>query len=1235
MSNPNAKFCHLHVHNEFSILDGFGKAEAYAARAKEMGFEYLALTNHGNIDGSAKFQHACKDAGIKGLYGFEAYIVDDIHKKEKGEKRYHATVLAKSQTGWENIQKLLTKANLEGFYHRPRISKDMLLEHADGTVIMSACIASFLNHDKGELWLKQFSEATEVFLELMPLKLIEQNAQNERCIKLAKKYNLLTVATNDCHYILPEHSRDQEVMLAIQTHAKWNSPDRWKFDVTDLYLKSFKEMMDSFNALESSIPSNVFRDSLFNTLRVAELCKGFEIPTLAVNLPKVPGFEKIDDAVALRRLCHLGMNERVKGKVPDESIYRERYREEIEAIIAQGFSRYFLIVWELINWCKNNDIMVGPGRGSAGGCLVCYLLNITDVDPIKYNLIFARFISPARIDLPDIDMDFEDYKRDLVRKHLEDVYGKFNVAGVSTVSYMKGRSALRDVGRVFDLPVSDVDKAAKSIVSRSVGDFRNDFTIADAFDTFEDGIKFKAKHPEATKIAIDLENQARSYGQHAAAIVIASEDLREGKCCALRYGKEDNIVVNWEKYDIEQFGLMKLDVLGLNALTVLNTTRKMVKANHGVDVVFNDIPLDDPKCFEQFSLGNNVGCFQVGSLGLRRLSQQLGVDDFMMLVHLTSLHRPGTLRSGMTTEFIARKRREKDWSCAHPFITEMTKDTFGVILYQEQVMRFMFELGGLPWKTADMVRKVISKSQGVDQFMKFKSMFAEGCVERKTLDYATAEKVFDELASFGSYGFNLSHAVEYSLITYWDMWFKIYYAEEFLCASLTYGSEAKKEELVEEVLRIGIEVRPPKIGISKSSEWIMVKGVLYAPFGEIKGFGEKTTDQIVEMQMNKKKGFFVNSETQRKISSKVMETLNAIGAFEDRPVLEEETDKLNNYFQFSLSRDPARKFRKMMKLINKCVSIEHLKSVDFNAPDKHDYLYFGQMTEIRFGYRAAIKKVEKGSALGVAGSLGGVYGNFKDDTDFCMLVFGTDIYNSKKDAVEHSGGEFMLAYASNPSRASSLQCRWCWFGEDMLKAEFDKPEYIDLALAEHRRFSNPELPSCEACELKKTCQGVVTPSKGRYNMMIVTDSASTKDDERGEFLSDGSGQRLFSELRKAGLERRDFHITSAVKCAPNEHKTAKSKHIKACRKWLDEEIEKIQPFIIFAMGNTSLNYFTEEESGIMARNATTEWSEKHGAWICWSISAAAAYREENLPLFQDAVKNFSSKVKLLSGILKK
>lgn len=470
-----SEFVHFHCHNEYSLLDGYGTAEQYVAEASKLRLTSLGCTNHGNVDGCIKFQNACKEGGIIPIIGCELYVVKDLVCTEKKEKRYHALALAKNETGWTNLLKMLTLANTEGFHYKPRVSPEVMLNYSEGLVVCSACSSSFIRADWGENLLLGLKERLDkdLYLEVMPHLMKDQCDTNLLAVALSRKHDIPLCASNDCHYPTAVGAEYQEVLLAIQSRTVWNDPKRWKFDTNTLYLKNNRQMFKDFIS-QKCLGKDDILQAFEGGQEIASKCK-FLIPKLPVNLPKVVGHETEDETELLSSLLKIGFKQRILShpkRSKNRSVYQARLDEEFKSICELGFQKYFAIVWELINWCKSNGIMVGPGRGSVGGSLLAYLLYITDVDPIEHKLLFSRFISPARIDLPDIDMDFEDRKRHLVRKHLEDSYGKNNIAGLSTFSTMKGRGAIRDVSRVFSVPRKDVDAASKSIVVRSGGDNR-------------------------------------------------------------------------------------------------------------------------------------------------------------------------------------------------------------------------------------------------------------------------------------------------------------------------------------------------------------------------------------------------------------------------------------------------------------------------------------------------------------------------------------------------------------------------------------------------------------------------------------------------------------------------------------------------------------------------------------------------------------------------------------------
>ena len=1264
----NSEFCHLHIHDQYSLLDGFGSAEQYCKKAKELGFKYMAITNHGNVDGCIKWQQACEKAGIQSLLGCEAYIVQDLSVKEKGEKRQHVTILVENNDGWKNLLKMLTIANIQGFYGKPRIDPDLLLDHLDGFVILTGCGVGFITEEWGiDLFLEiQRRASGKLFIEVMPHDFDIQYHYTETALMLHEETGVPMVASNDCHYVKEEDSELHEVLLAMQTRAKWNDKKRWKFDITGLYLRSADELLAAFKGFGRSAVREGFtpltqdqvETAMRNTMTIAEMCS-FSLKPVKVVLPKieVTKYPNMEPEEQFTQLTLDGFGEKAnahKWIKDDYAKYEERVLEELELIIELGFATYFLIVWELINWCKENGVMCGPGRGSVGSSLVAYCLGITSVDPIKYDLVFSRFISPARIDLPDIDMDFEDIKREKIKEHLKDLYGKHNVVSISTFAKMHGRGALRDVARVFDIPLAEVDKAAKSIVVRSGGDVRADFTLEDAFKTFEDGKKFYEKYPKVSKIAMAMEGQVKGCGTHAAAICVAKHDFRSGENAHYAM-RSKSIVCNWDKEDSEYMGLMKLDVLGLNALSVLNETKKMVEDRHGVDIDFEQINLEDSKVLEEFNRGNNAGVFQLNSPGMMRISKEIGIEDFNGIVAINALHRPGCLRSGMITEYGLRKHGKKKIEKSHPFFEDITASTYGIVLYQEQVMRMLYDLGGLPWKTADTVRKVISKSKGEEQFAQFKTMFIQGCLDRGTLDKKEAAEMFDRVKTFGSYGFNKAHAVEYGMISYWDMWFKVYYPTEFLVSLLSHGQDNKKSDYLNEARRLNMKVHLPNVNKSEVSNWVADgEDNLLIPLCEIKQVGPKAANAIVEERAKglfSSKKDFLSRVPKRQCNSKVTNRLDEVLAFSfgDRTELgEEKLTELSVHFPFDLSNDPMFKYRNMVAKIAESVTIDRIEGLDFSNTSKEWRLYFGNMDQVKFGYRSTVEKgrysTSTGSDIeGTASSLGGVYGNFKDDSDFCMLIFGTMVYQERKEEVEHCLDKWLLAEANHPFRTSALHTNKFWLGDDLIEGKVDGLE-LYLAKETTAETVDEDLLDCQDCNLKQECTKPVLPSAGEYNIMIIGEAPGKQEDSVGKGFVGDSGELIFNGtvksrkimdgLSQMGIDRSICHVTNIVKCWPKETRTPKRSHVNKCSRWIEKEIRAVEPYIIFALGNTCNLFFHGEEKGIMNWNARTEWNNRYSCWICWGVHPATVlYSQANRGLFSDALENFSDKlIKLGFGL---
>ena len=1241
---------HLHLHDQYSVLDGLGKAKDYCEKAKSLGMTSLALTNHGNVDGCVQWQKACKEAGIKPIFGVEAYIVDNLEEKVKKENRSHVTLLALNQTGWQSILRMLSVANINGFHYRPRIDFDLLLNNSDGIAVGSACSSSYLwrdiNKTRTGLWLleKLLKRGVFCYVELMPIDMELQRQTNLMGVEIARKYSLPLVATNDCHYVNKEDKFAHEVLLAMQSKKTWNDPTRWKFSIDTLYLQTREEMAENFRAY-SGVQEGIFQEALSYTNRLAEKCK-LSLDPIDVQLPDVDIKEYSGMAPndQLFNLVMDGFEEKKKKHnwiAADEDKYLDRIAEELGIITALGFASYFLIVYELINWCKEENIMTGPGRGSVGGSLVAFCLGITKVDPFKYDLVFSRFISEARIDLPDIDMDFEKRYRERVVQHLKDIYGEYNVIGISNFLKMKGKSAVRKVSRVFELPNVDVSKACDAIITRSGGDMRADFSVVDAFETFEDGKRFKEKYPVQADLAIKMEGLIMGHGRHAAGICVSKFDLRDGKLMnyALRAG---TLVSNWDKKDGEHNGLMKLDVLGLQSLDVLHLSQDLIRERHGVEIDYDTLTLDDPKVLAEFNSGNCLGIFQFNGNSIMRFCRDIGIEDFEGIVALNALHRPGTLKSGTIHDYKDRKHGVQSFTYPHPMVEEITKSTYGIIVYQEQVMRLMYECGGLPWRTTDTIRKAVSKSQGEAQLMKFKDQFVNGCEEKGTLTREKAEEIFDVIKTFGSYGFNKSHAVEYSLIAYWEMWLKVYYPTEFMCALLSIGNEAKKAEHIQEARRIGLKFHLPDINRSKGEEWVADDdGDLLIPLLEIKGIGPKAVQEIIIAR--ERGGPFESLEDltkrvdKRVVNSKIRKLLDECFCFSEKDTCdfsEQQLDDLSKYFNFSLSNDPMYKYRKVLKEVRRFVTVNPIRKAVGNGD-----LIWGLADKITYQIKAA-------SEDGIAYS--GCYGQLKDEeNNYIMMNFERELYNTRKDEVEHAEGRWMIVRISG-KRHDSMTVSEIWFADDLLQGNFSGLKTYEngqmnyIHLVERRDITNQimevevdqqrlALIDCQRCELREHAKSPVYPDHGRYNAMIFGEAPGRDEDKDGLGFIGASGSIIWRGdrarncigLAEYGFTRDDFWVSNFAKCYPGSLKTPKPKHLKTCEIWWRREVEAIRPFVILSFGNTGLQALTGEGKGIMEASGKVVWNDELGCFVVYCLHPAAClYHSENAEIYNRGILSF-------------
>ena len=1122
-------FCHLHLHSEYSVLDGVGTVDVYAKRASELGFKYLALTDHGNMNGLIGFQKTCDKYNISPVLGCEAYIVPDATIK-KDKKRGHILLLVKNQKGFNNLCRLLTYANLEGFYYRPRIDYKMLLKHCEGLVISTACCGSFLTKCEGGI--NFFNDlldeiGDDLYCEIMPHQMDQQVEINKLNVRLAKISGCKIIATNDCHYINRNEWKAQEVLLAIQTKAKWSDPKRWKFDIKGLHLRTVNEMIRALKKV-----GFYKKQYLLNTIEVAEKCSDFRIPKRDVHLPRVRGFP-LKEKEFLWNLCLEGYKDRFKKSI--SCSYYARLEEEYNLIVQKKFTRYFLIVHELVNWCKQNDIFVGCGRGSASGSLISFLLGITAIDPIQHNLLFSRFINKDRIDYPDIDIDFEHDKRHLIKQHLETMYGSSHIANVSSFNRMKARAVIKDVSRVFDVPFDEVNS-----LTNLIEDNDEHTGIQDAIDNHQEGESFNKRYPEVVKIAKGLEGQIRAYSAHAAALIVSKEPLEQSERCNL-LRRKDVLLINWEKDNAEYVGLMKLDALGLKLLSIFSETVKLIKENYNQTIDLDKINIEDKAVLKEINVGNTVGLFQLGTPATTNLIEEMGIKKFNDLRDAVALVRPGIKNSGMTAEYIRRKHGGS-WERKHEMYEEITKDTYGVIVFQEQVMMVINKIAGLPYSTADKIRKIIGKKRDRKEFMPYKKKFIEGCLKQKTLSRIEAKEFWNGLEEHSRYSFNLSHSVSYALLGYQSAWLKKYYSTEFICASLTCGAKNKKPLLIDEAYRLGLTLILPKVGVSDAVRWVAKDNRLYVPFVETHGIGPAKASKAANMvnTSGNIKKFFIKEkcemDSRRNIvrhTGSLGNLLTEIGAY-DLSDNAQVTDKVKSRFDFRIVADSISNYKKLFNFFDNKIHLDRL-----------DKVLTGDSRELKKISKRVIKKI-------------------------------------------------------------SFQ-------------------------------GHENLIECTACELREECRMPVVPSFGKYNIIIAGEAPGSREDEEGiGFYEDApAGKLLWKVINGRGYKREDFHITNVNKCFPKISRKPNAKQIKICGRFLKKEIEDIQPAIILAFGNTSLQFFIGQKSGITNMSGKVMWNEEYGAWVVYCLHPAATlYTPENKVYFKKGMKSFFRLLRVLAPGIK-
>lgn len=873
-------FVHLHNHTCYSLLDGASKIPDLVSRAKELGMEAVAITDHGVMYGVIEFYKAAKKAGIKPIIGCEVYVAPRSYRDKVAgvdDTPFHLVLLAENQEGYQNLIKLVSLACVDGFYYKPRVDKELLRKYSAGLIALSACLAgeipSLILRGKEQ----EAKDATFIyrdifgpenfFLELQDHSLAEQRLVNSVLIRLSQETGVPLVATNDVHYVGRENAHVQDIMLCIQTGKTVLDQDRLKFETQEFYLKSEEEMRLLFGDYPAA---------LSNTAEIARRCN-VEFAFGQNHLPMFPVPAGFTVDSYLEELCRAGLHKRYQ---PITQVEEQRLQFELTTIRRMGYSGYFLIVWDFIRFAKEKGIFVGPGRGSAAGSLVAYCLEITDIDPLKYDLLFERFLNPERVSMPDIDIDFCFERRGEVIEYVVAKYGADRVAQIITFGTLAARAAIRDAGRAMGIPLPIVDKVAK-LIPMELG-----VTLGRALEIAPELKKIAAEDSmvkELLDTAKELEGMPRHAGTHAAGLVISSKPLDEH--LPVQRTSDGLVCTQFDKDTVEEIGLLKMDLLGLRTLTVINNAVRLALQSQGKTIRLNKIPLDDPESYLLLSEGDTIGVFQLESSGLRAILKDLKPQTFEDIIALVALYRPGPLGSGMVADFIKRRHGEVEVTYLHPTLEPILNTTYGVIVYQEQVMRVASDFAGFTLGEADLLRRAMGKKKA-EIIAGLRQQFIEGSVG-KGVDREIGGKVFDLMEYFAGYGFNKSHSAAYALLAYQTAYLKAHFPVEFMAALLTsvIQSADRVPFYVEECRQRKIQVLPPDV--NESGESFLVSGN-HIRFGlaAIKQVGYQAIEAIIVERQNgtfQSLQDFCERVDLNHLNRRVLENLIKAGAFSSIP----------------------------------------------------------------------------------------------------------------------------------------------------------------------------------------------------------------------------------------------------------------------------------------------------------------------------------------------------------------
>ena len=881
------QFCHLHTHTEYSLLDGEASIKKLVARVKELGMDSCAITDHGSMYGVVDFYREAKAQGIHPVIGCEVYMAprsrfDKVHDIDN--KTSHLILLAENQKGYKNLIKLVSAGYIDGFYYKPRIDFEMLKEHSDGIIALSACIAGEVpkallrgDYDEAKKIALKYAEVLgkdNYFLEIQDHGLSEQKRIIPDMLRLSEETGIGLVATNDIHYLKKEDAKYQDVLMCIQMEKKVDDPDRMKFETEEFYIKSPEEMMSLFEYVPQAIE---------NTEKIAKRCNvDFDFGTRHLPAYAVPDGK--DAFEYLRELCQSGLEKRY-SPVSDE--LQKRLDYELGVIKSMGFVDYFLIVWDFIHFAKNNGVMVGPGRGSAAGSIVAYSLGITTVDPIKYGLIFERFLNPERVSMPDIDIDFAPNGRQKIIDYVVEKYGEGQVAQIITFGTMKAKLAIRDVGRALDIPYAEVDKVAKLVP------FDLKMTISKALDISTELHALYENDPQIKELldtSMALEGLPRHASTHAAGVVITSEPIVN--YVPLQLNSENFITTQFTKDTVENLGLLKMDFLGLRNLTVIENAVKIIKRTRGIDLNMDEIDYDCKEVYELISSGNTDGVFQLESAGMQSFMQELKPDTLEDVIAGIALYRPGPMEQ--IPRYIKSKKNPKTIKYKHPLLKNILDVTYGCMVYQEQVLEIVRTLAGYSLGKADSMRRVISKKKADQMVIERKNFIygsddgdIPGCI-KNGIDEQTAISIFDEINDFANYAFNKSHAAAYAFVTYQTAYLKTFYPVEYMASLISSIDDLDKiNHYIANCKEMGIDRLPPDVNKSEDTFTVENNSIRFG-LSAVKNVGRAMILNLVSERKNngefKTFSDFIDRMAGRDMNKRALEGLISCGAFDSMGV---------------------------------------------------------------------------------------------------------------------------------------------------------------------------------------------------------------------------------------------------------------------------------------------------------------------------------------------------------------